>query len=587
MDIKTNVPISAQNLNQTNLQSQLTAYQAQVKAYIDSQKANATVGDVLGTQTIVQQAQPILLGTLPYKTLATGAKMAALPDNLKWKFKTNIYAADGVSDNTIPLIEINQSTAQLAGKKITLSFVPATQADQDLINSYLPKAHADGTPIQLNELPTSLPGYLLKMKAEFRIDGQVVAQTSQSFTMGSEVKQSNQYYKPADSAWVGGEDNDITVGEYNAIGIDLQGIGAQQLKALQAKLADTKAKLTQFQQNTSNTNLINGLTKEDLGGDIVQAGIVSYFAQVDASDKLSARTAGTVVSYRLPSYGRFLTAAQTHYWYGIAKKVSFPGVVMDVDYLFQQAEAKDAIAPTRVNFMRQIGSAASAAEHAVPELMFADATKPLSDPSQPQGVSAVKALAVAAAQGQKIYTLTPANQAIHSSVLSGLQISADVKNEITNALSAGKEVTVHEKDITVNGWTGCGYTVLDQETGAGAYKIAGGANGGIVLFILGAAIGLIIAELLILTLAGGAPGVALLVAIAPVLIPLMALTGLMLQNASSDGKACFMGGLFLGISAALYSLPVGPAINSALFYILAALGLSIPATGDIGSCFKV
>ena len=316
------------------------------------------------------------------------------------------------------------------------------------------------------------------MKAEFRINGQVASQTTQSFTLGSEVKQSNQYYKPADSAWVGGEDNDITVGEFNAIGIDLQGIGATQLKSLQTRLEATKAKLNQFQQNTSDTTPLIGLTKEDLTGDIVQTGIIGYFAQVDTSDKLSARTAKTVVSYRLPSYGRFLTAAQTHYWYGIAKKVSFPGVVMDVDYLFQQLEAKDATNPTRINYMRQLGTTASAAEHAVPELMFADHSKLLSDPSQPQGVSAVKALAIAASQGQKIYTLTPVNQAIHSSVVSGLQISADVKNEITNALSAGKEVTVHEKDITVNGWTGCGYIIIDQDTGAGAYKISGGANGG-------------------------------------------------------------------------------------------------------------
>jgi len=139
--------------------------------------------------------------------------------------------------------------------------------------------------------------------------------------------------------------------------------------------------------------------------------------------------------------------------------------------------------------------------------MFADHSKLLSDPSQPQGVSAVKALAIAASQGQKIYTLTPANQAIHSSVVSGLQISANVKNEITNALSAGKEVTVHEKDITVNGWTGCGYTILDQDTGAGAYKIAGGANGGFLQLVIAIALIVILtytAILLAPTLLGAA-----------------------------------------------------------------------------------
>lgn len=41
-----------------------------------------------------------------------------------------------------------------------------------------------------------------------------------------------------------------------------------------------------------------------------------------------------------------------------------------------------------------------------------------------------------------------------------------------------KEVTVHQADINANGWTGMGYMILDPDSGAGAYKISGGANGG-------------------------------------------------------------------------------------------------------------
>ncbi len=337
MDIKGNVPINSQNLldqikqgatvnevggyiqnlNQNNLRTQLNAYQSQVKTYIDSQKTNATVGDVLGTQTIKTENSSILMGSLPYRIVTTANSYQALPDNLRWKFKTNLYAADGISTGDDTMIELNQSTAKLAGKKITLSFIPATKADQDLINSYLPKAHADGSPIQPSELPTSLPGYLLKMKAELRVDGQVVATTASSFTMGSTVKQQNQYFNPGTGAWKGGDDNDITVGEYNAIGLDLQGVGMQQLKTHQARLESTKVKLTQYQQNTKDTTPIDGVEKVDLIGDILQAGILSYCAQVDASDSLIARTLGNVKSYRLPSYGRFATVAQAHYFFGV------------------------------------------------------------------------------------------------------------------------------------------------------------------------------------------------------------------------------------------------------------------------------
>lgn len=41
-------------------------------------------------------------------------------------------------------------------------------------------------------------------------------------------------------------------------------------------------------------------------------------------------------------------------------------------------------------------------------------------------------------------------------------------------------MTVHQSPITVNGWQGSGYSVIDPETGVGAYQISGGASGGAV-----------------------------------------------------------------------------------------------------------
>jgi len=204
MDLKTQVPLDAQalldqakvgatvnetegwvqNLNQANLQTALSDYQTRIQTYISQTNAAATVGDVLGTKTIKAQTPPYLMGTLPYKTLATGSKFATMPANLQWKFRTTL--SDGAVDyfgdlSGNELVSLSQSTPTLAGKKITLSFIPATQADIDLLNSYLPKPHTDGTPIQPSELPTSLPGYLLHLKAEIRLDGQIVSHYFTSF----------------------------------------------------------------------------------------------------------------------------------------------------------------------------------------------------------------------------------------------------------------------------------------------------------------------------------------------------------------------------------------------------------------------
>jgi hypothetical protein len=71
--------------------------------------------------------------------------------------------------------------------------------------------------------------------------------------------------------------------------------------------------------------------------------------------------------------------------------------------------------------------------------------------------------------------------------VAGLGTDADTKSEITNALNAGMEVTVHQSEITANGWTGSGFIILDPESGAGAYKISGGANGGYYTLVADAA----------------------------------------------------------------------------------------------------
>lgn len=50
--------------------------------------------------------------------------------------------------------------------------------------------------------------------------------------------------------------------------------------------------------------------------------------------------------------------------------------------------------------------------------------------------------------------------------------------DITNALNTNKTVTIHEKAISYKGWTGSGYAIVDNTTGAGAYMIGGSRNGG-------------------------------------------------------------------------------------------------------------
>jgi len=130
----------------------------------------------------------------------------------------------------------------------------------------------------------------------------------------------------------------------------------------------------------------------------------------------------------------------------------------------------DTAAEDKKNYLLQIGILSSALEHAVPEQLFsADPTNP------PDAISAVKALSKANAQGQRIYHITPANQ---GTALPNIHHDLDIMAEIRNALNVGKEVITHTDAVTVPGWSGAGYIIIDPQTGDGAYKISGGLNGG-------------------------------------------------------------------------------------------------------------
>ncbi len=59
-----------------------------------------------------------------------------------------------------------------------------------------------------------------------------------------------------------------------------------------------------------------------------------------------------------------------------------------------------------------------------------------------------------------------------------LSVSMKKKNTDNILAMLGYTVTVHEREVSVPGWTGTGYIVIDPVTGDGAYLISGGGNGG-------------------------------------------------------------------------------------------------------------
>ena len=515
-------------------------FQDQVNAHIMEQSPKASLGDVLGTKNIVEVQQPMLTMSLPYHPLIRGNAFSELPDSLRHKFRFALYASALDRAFDTPVFHFSEGLSVLKGQKITLSFAPASQADINLIASYLNELPANVNLLDPNTSDIVLPGYLIQLVAELRVNGELVA-SGGPFTMGQELVSTMGLYEPS-FGWHEVENVGIA-GEYQAVAIDAAGITADQILGLQERLKATKEQLE-----------AQGLTefnKERLLGDMLYTAILSYFAVNNIVDHTSISNAD-VVMYRRPSIGRFTAVGQPQYVFGIAQTVTFPGLEMDIDRLVNIVVSKDNDREAQRAAVFQRGIWQSALEHLIPERFFTDIHNPR------EAVSAVKALEIASKQGQRIYTITSENV---TSVLPQLAVAPDIKTSIQHAVAAGQLALVTQHNVVVGSWRGTGYIFFDPETGSGAYLISGGLNGGAlgVSFALGALVALMFVGSAALVGTAAFAGAASLAVIVSALILAMTtwsvailLTVALLSSPAltKEEKQCFTGGFGYSLGAA-------------------------------------
>ena len=448
-----------QNASSEFMKAKAGEYQQALSEYFKNQNPDATMGEVMGLQQVnILEPRPLASG-LPYNHIITTQQFSEVPSNLRHRFKYELGTDANEYINTV-LLSIDEPTVKLAGKKLVLSFAPATENDKAIIESYLPEPDLETGEINPEDLPDTLPGYLISLKAEFSIGEEIIASVVAG-RMGEELHEQLGYWDPR-FGWNLSINKPI-VGEYQAIGLDLQGSSPEYVIRLQGDLLATKDEL-----ENGNEEAISALTTHDVFGDFLSSAIYAYFVINNAQDFYDSQKSN-IVSYRAPSYGKFSTSLSTSYWFGTPRNVSASGLVMDIDRVFNHKVDKDNNIQNRLNYNKVVGVRYSTLEHRIPEQLFSSEGKPAS------GISSVKAISLASNQGQKIWTISQDNLDL---AIQSINLSVDTETEIRNSVNAGNVVTTHEQTLNFNGWIGDGYTIIDPVTGAGAYKIRGGANGG-------------------------------------------------------------------------------------------------------------
>lgn len=427
-----------------------------------------------------------------------------------------------------------------------------------------------GQELDPSQLPTGLSSSI-SLRPEIRLDGNTVA-TGPAFKAGDEPVGAGSFTRYGTNQWDTTTDQ-LIAGQQTALGISIQGISQPQLERLKERMEATKAKLEQAQAvpQDQRETILQGMTGENLTGDMLTATIWGYFASLQSYGAIAGGQA-EVIDLPGLQYGMFHAQVEPRKLYGIVTTgITFKGLSMDVGHLRSVRWVKDDNPSSPINNKPELtqngktaaqnrwiaynkgkGQYSSAMEHAAPgefwvdkaQCRYTDSYGQVQNPSLEacaEGVSAVKAIAIAQAEGQRIYTINSENRA---TALPKLTIGGDVGAEIRNAIQAGKEVTFHESRINAHGWSGYGYIIIDPDTGAGAYLIEGSGNGGTLL--LGLLNGLGFA----LFFSGAVLGVGpLLLGILGILVAasILAATLALISVGDSEDIECYAAGFRLGL----------------------------------------
>ena len=420
----------------------ITAYQDYSMRMISFLVANypdAEVEDIFGaseiklTKTIVKQEFPYLVGTLPYQVIVKAAQFTQVPLTQDYAITIQI---EGVSLDGTAGLSYTGGLKDLASKRVTVSYDPASSSDEALIAQY-------GSNV------FSVPPYLLNVKPVLRINGAAAA-TGGPIRMGKDQSIVISFAGPdGDTDRI---QNIITAGAYSAIILQSQNTPV-----------DTPSKnMATLIENSKNVNSPD-ITIDDLLGQILYSIGVSYFHTLSFENEVFAKTL-LLLSYRQPSEAMVTQEVKVDFVFGMPRSLNAGGIGIDVDRNVNVVYSSTQDKEREKAYMILSGLASSVSENRILEAFF-----------DVPSVSAVRLLKMASEQGIPVYTIEKSNV---NEILPLLQVGEDVKTDIANAINTGKRVIVPQTKITFDQWVGAGYIVMDPTTGAGSFMISGGAGGG-------------------------------------------------------------------------------------------------------------
>ncbi|MFZ3138173.1 MAG: transglutaminase domain-containing protein, partial [Thermodesulfovibrionales bacterium] len=430
MDIAKNIPFNKSSyLSKFNDIPPVEFYFQQIQSYLDTNFPGKTIEDLKRTKKIIEENLELLSPTLPYKTIVKLATLSGLTDSYHYKVGIIIPDIFGVG------LTYQVSISEIMGKRVTISYVPSTSADEQLIKQY------GGF--------YNVPAYLLRVKPAVKIEGNIVA-LGDEIAVGTEQELNVTLVYPANKK-ADMVTHNIKAGGYYALGLVSKGIKEDLIEQRFEKYKETV--IVDYPDPYNDPFL----------GEILNMTILRYFYNIDESKSQFAE----VVHY---SYSKDISEGiagkniDVSYIYGVPYKIVPSTYWVDIQREVSLLLPIDGDNGKRIEIINLLGLTSSVLENQTLERMMSI-----------ESISAVKAIQIANDRGIPIHYIDQGNLTQELAVMS---VSEDVKTFIRNTVNQGKIVTVPETNLQYNLWYGVGWIVEDPATGAGAYLISGYLMGG-------------------------------------------------------------------------------------------------------------
>lgn len=435
---------SVTGIDSSIAKAQVQTTQGQVLQFLSASLPNIKVGEFQTKQReLVKRNLSLLAAALPYRVLVRADELTSIPESLRHSIS--------FFTNNVP--SFSTSLPELAKQRITLSYAPASSADADILSSLIPDVKARN--LTLQDIPTSIPAYLINLKPELRLNGRVVF-TGDAVRMGQSQIVRIRFLAPTIST--ADIVKKVNAGEYSAIGLDLLGISDQQIR-------DHVAFVNSVSTDASQGKFTN-LTPHDVFGSIMYPQIMCWFVISDRLSELISATFG-VSSVRFPSAGRFFQSIDTATVFGAPTSVSYGALQMDIDRDIVVASAKNGDQTLVKQFVMMTGMLGSAMEAEVPVELLSGKDQRV------EGISTIHALALANTQRIPVYRIDSNNAA---ALIPRLRIARDEQNNIEDAANAGLTIFVPESEVNFRGTGVVPMMVTDPSTGSASFLV-GAANG--------------------------------------------------------------------------------------------------------------